>query len=132
MNFSILRRLPARFPTRVLSSAPLRTLQPGPRISRSYASTTEGDTPNASNAGENPQSVSSEASSVNNSRATDSSPTTDSASTASPVSQDNLQSPGDKSHDIDPVKQDPAKPASEKAAHTEKQGSRAMGPEDHQ
>ncbi|MCJ1403505.1 hypothetical protein MMC11_006728 [Xylographa trunciseda] len=56
--------------------------------------------------------------------------TTDSASTASPVSQDNLQGLGEKSHDIDPVKQDPAKPAEEKAQHTLAQGKRPMGPED--
>ena len=99
-------------------------------ISRSYASTTQGDVPNASNAGDNPQAVSSEASGVNRSRATDSAPTTDSASTASPVSQDNLQSAGEKSHDTDPIKQDPAKPAEEKAKHTEQQGKRPMGPED--
>ena len=69
---------------------------------------------------------------MNKSRATDSAPVTDSASTATPVSQDNLQGLGEKSHDIDPVKQDPAKPAEEKAEHTEKQGTRPMGPEDHQ
>ena len=69
---------------------------------------------------------------MNKSRATDSAPTTDSASTASPVSQDNLQGLGEKSHDLDPVKQDPAKPAKEKAEHTEKQGMRSMGPEDRQ
>ena len=69
---------------------------------------------------------------MNKSRATDNASTTDSASTASPVSQDNLQGLGDKSHDNDPVKQDPKKPAKEKAEHTEKQGTRPMGPEDHQ
>ena len=59
-------------------------------------------------------------------------PTTDSASTASPVARDNLQSAGEKSHDADPVKQDPSKPAAEKAKHTEEQGKRSMGPEDQQ
>ncbi|MCJ1286477.1 hypothetical protein MMC26_005823 [Xylographa opegraphella] len=126
-----LRRLPARSLTKVLSTTPLRAPQPASCISRSYAGTTSGS-PNASNVSDNPQAVSSEASGVNKSRATDSATTTDSASTASAVSQDNLQSPGEKSHDMDPVKQDPAKPAKEKAEHTEKQGTRPMGPEDHQ
>ncbi|MCJ1296580.1 hypothetical protein MMC34_008146 [Xylographa carneopallida] len=131
MTLLVLRGLPTRSLTKVLLSAPRRTFQPASCISRSYASTTSG-TPNASNVGDNPQAVSSEASSVNKSRATDSAPVTDSASTATPVSQDNLQGLGEKSHDIDPVKQDPAKPAEEKAEHTEKQGTRPMGPEDHQ
>ncbi|MCJ1379265.1 hypothetical protein MMC17_002366 [Xylographa soralifera] len=129
MTLLVLSRLPPHFPAKVLSTARLRTLQPASCISRSYASTTSGS-PNASNVGDNPQAASSEASGVNESRATDSAPTTDSASTASPVSQDNMQGLGEKSHDIDPVKQDPAKPAKEKAEHTEKQGLRSMGPED--
>ena len=55
---------------------------------------------------------------------------TDSASLATPVSNENLQKAGEKSHDADPVKQDPSKPAEEKRKEVERQGERPLGVED--
>jgi hypothetical protein len=100
-------------------------------IPRYYASTTQGDTPTASNVS-NPQSGSTQESDVKTSRAGDSTPNKYSASVQSPISQGNIQSEGVETPYNDEMRQNPHKPTSEKKDQVESLGKRPMGPEDHQ
>ena len=82
----------------------------------------------------NPQSTSSEQSSVKTSRATEGRHSPDTASVQQPVS-DQSAIPGEKDEGTpteDEVKRDPSEPAESKRKHVEKQGDKPLGPEDHQ
>lgn len=82
----------------------------------------------------NPQSTSSEQSSVKISRATKDQKSQDTASLAQPVS-DRSAIPGEKDETTpteEEMKRDPKEPAESKRAHVEKQGEKPLGPEDHQ
>ncbi|KAL8949263.1 MAG: hypothetical protein Q9222_004619 [Ikaeria aurantiellina] len=82
----------------------------------------------------NPQSTSSDQAQVRSSRATDGTPSPDTASLQTPVTN-RSKIPGDQdegtaSHEN--VKNDPSKPAEEKRRNVESQGKKPLGPEDHQ
>ena len=82
----------------------------------------------------NPQSTSSEQSGIKTSRATKDQTSQDNASLAQPVS-DRSAIPGEKDEGTpteDAVKRDPKEPAEKKRESVEKQGSKPLGPEDHQ
>ena len=82
----------------------------------------------------NPQSSSSEQSSVKTSRATKDQTSQDTASLAQPVSNRSAI-PGEKDEGTpteEQVKRDPKEPAESKRANVEKQGKKPLGPEDHQ
>ncbi|KAL8937044.1 MAG: hypothetical protein Q9216_004622, partial [Gyalolechia sp. 2 TL-2023] len=82
----------------------------------------------------NPQSTSSEQSQAKASRATDGTPSPDTASVQQPVSNRSSipgdQDEGTESHEK--VKRDPNEPAEEKRKSVESQGNKPLGPEDHQ
>ena len=82
----------------------------------------------------NPQSTSSEQSSMKTSRATQGQKTQDTASVAQPVSNRSAI-PGEKDESTpteEEMKRDPKEPAESKRANVEKQGEKPLGPEDHQ
>lgn len=82
----------------------------------------------------NPQSTSSEQSSVKTSRATGDQPSLDTASVQEPVSIESAI-PGTNDEGTpteEEVKRDPNEPAEKKRKHVEKQGDKPLGPEDHQ
>ncbi|KAL9601925.1 MAG: hypothetical protein Q9219_002149 [cf. Caloplaca sp. 3 TL-2023] len=82
----------------------------------------------------NPQSTSSDQAQVKASRATDGTPSPDTASVQQPVSNRSSipgdQDEGTESHDK--VKRDPSEPAEVKRKSVESQGNKPLGPEDHQ
>ncbi|TKA49851.1 hypothetical protein B0A49_13734, partial [Cryomyces minteri] len=94
-------------------------------VHRSYVATNQSSPGHSSNVS-NPQAGSVEGQQVNQSRATDSQSSPDTASTANPVSNPEESGLGQQEEGTDPVKQDPKKSDAEKAKRVEQQGNKPL------
>ena len=94
---------------------------------RTYAATSQASPGQSSNV-QQPTSDSAAESEVKSSRATESDKSPDTASVQNPVSE--TSTGGQDEEGTDPMKQNPDKPAGEKAKETEKQGQTPLDPAD--
>ncbi|KAK5008773.1 hypothetical protein LTR16_002811, partial [Cryomyces antarcticus] len=109
MSLNILKRFSAR-PTSLFRH---QVPRPTTALHRSYVATNQSSPGHSSNVS-NPQAGSVEGQQVNQSRATDSQSSPDTASTANPVSNPAENGLGQQEEGTDPVKQDPKKSDAEK------------------
>ncbi|KAK5953335.1 hypothetical protein OHC33_005903 [Knufia fluminis] len=127
---AILRSLARPVSAASVRTAPLRSSYLLPRY---YASTTKGDSPNATNMGTpSPKpSDSPQEGDIKSSRAQDGrAPQESGSSVARPVSEENRASAGTDEEGGDPAKSDPSKPAEQKKKETLKEGEKPLDPAD--